>query len=60
MQKVASILSHPEAIKEAVNEMMESDMWCGLLARMGGQLSQSVGEELGLDHETRSGGISSS
>jgi type IV secretion system protein VirD4 len=45
LQTVSDILSHPEKFKQAINVMVESTEWGGLLARLGAQLLNLIDKE---------------
>jgi type IV secretion system protein VirD4 len=47
LQTVCTLLSDPAEMKQAMQVMRESDLWEGMLARLGNQLSHYVDRELG-------------
>jgi type IV secretion system protein VirD4 len=47
LQKVADMMSSPQQLEIVMKGMQDTDAWDGVLARMGGQMAHSKGEELG-------------
>jgi type IV secretion system protein VirD4 len=45
LQTVREILSHPERLELAIKLMRESDLWNGMLAQLGGQLTHFADKE---------------